>query len=94
MTIYLRNSILSIALQTKRDKFGNMMSGNGLYWDSSYEIVLALMECYPDAELESIGLNELNRRIISLPDFDDDPAMVNDAILNAILRDWYEEIGE
>lgn len=69
------------------------MVGDGLQWDSSYEIVLALMERYPNAELESIGLDELNRRIVNLPDFDDDPDLVNDAILNGILRDWYEEIG-
>ncbi len=69
------------------------MVGGGLQWDSSYEIVLALMERYPNAELESVGLDELNRRIVNLPDFDDDPALVNDAILKAILRDWYEEIG-
>ena len=64
-----------------------------LYWDSTYEIVLALMEVYPDAELESLSLDDLNRRIIQLPNFDDDPDLVNDAILKGILRDWYEEIG-
>ena len=67
--------------------------GHGLHWDSTYEIVLALMEAYPDAELDSLGLDELNRQIISLPDFADDPGLVNDAILKGILRDWYEEIG-
>lgn len=64
-----------------------------LYWDSTYEIVLALMETYPDAELESLSLDDLNRRIIQLPNFADDPDLVNDAILKGILRDWYEEIG-
>jgi FeS assembly protein IscX len=67
--------------------------GQSLYWDTTYEIILALIEAYPNAELESVGLDELNRRIIDLPDFADDPAMVNDAILKGILRDWYEEIG-
>ncbi len=64
-----------------------------LYWDSSYEIVLALMEAYPNAELESLRLDDLNQRIIQLPNFADDPGLVNDAILKGILRDWYEEIG-
>lgn len=67
--------------------------GQDLYWDSTYEIVLALMEAYPNAELESLSLDDLNRRIIQLPDFADDPDLVNDAILKGILRDWYEEIG-
>lgn len=69
------------------------MTGHELYWDSSYEIVLALMEAYPDVDPEDIGLDELSQRIICLPGFADDPDMVNDAILKGILRDWYEEIG-
>ena len=69
------------------------MSGTGLHWDASYEIVLALMETYPDADLDQLGLHELSERITRLPDFDDDPALVNDAILRQILRDWYEESG-
>jgi len=67
------------------------VSKNPLYWDASYEIVLTLMEVYPDIDLDSVGLEELNRMIIELPDFDDDPALVNDGILNDILREWYEE---
>ena len=69
------------------------MTGQKLYWDSAYEIVLALMEAYPHADLEDLGLDELGRWITSLPDFADDPGLVNDAILNGILRDWYEENG-
>lgn len=69
------------------------MSGRRLYWDSTYDIILALMEAFPDAVLEDLGLDELSQRIVNLPDFADDPALVNDAILRDILRDWYEEIG-
>ena len=70
------------------------MSGTELYWDASYEIVLALMHAYPQADLDQLGLNELNQRIIALPGFADDPALVNDAILMEILRDWVEESGD
>ena len=69
------------------------MTQDELFWDSTYEIVLALMENYPDENLETLGLDELNRKIVSLPGFVDDPAWANDAILKAILRDWYEEIA-
>lgn len=69
------------------------MSSGNLDWDSSYEIVLALMESYPDAILENLGLDKLNALIVSLPGFADDPDLVNDQILQAILREWYEEIG-
>ena len=67
------------------------MSQNPLYWDASYEIVIALMEIYPDIDLDSVGLEQLNRMIIELPNFMDEPALVNDGILNDILREWYEE---
>ena len=69
------------------------MSSGNLDWDSSYEIVLALMESYPDAILENLGLDKLYALIVSLPGFADDPDLVNDQILQAILREWYEEIG-
>ncbi len=65
-----------------------------LDWDSSYEIVLELMERFPDIDIDSLTLNDLNERILALPGFADDPDMVNDNILSEILREWYEEIGE
>jgi FeS assembly protein IscX len=67
------------------------MSKNPLYWDASYEIVLTLMEVYPEIDLDSVGLEQLNQMIIELPNFMDEPALVNDGILNDILREWYEE---
>jgi len=62
-----------------------------LYWDNSYEIVLALMERYPDVQVESVGTDQLYRMIIELPAFADDPRLVNEGILRDILREWYEE---
>jgi len=69
------------------------MSNHALYWDSSYEIVLTLLEEYPDVNLEEVSLAELNRWIVNLPNFADDPVLVNDGILKDILREWYEETG-
>lgn len=69
------------------------MSNHQLYWDSSYEIVLALMEKYPEIDLDTLGLDHLNRLIINLPNFADDPLIVNNGILKDILREWYEETG-
>lgn len=62
-----------------------------LDWDSSYEIVRALIETYPDVDIENIGLDALCQMIVALPDFADEPSLVNDGILQAILREWYEE---
>lgn len=67
------------------------MSETVLYWDASYEIVMVLMETYPNIEIEDIGTQQLYQMIIELPNFADDPALVNDGILNDILREWYEE---
>ncbi|MBE2268664.1 MAG: Fe-S cluster assembly protein IscX [Anaerolinea sp.] len=62
-----------------------------LYWDSSYEIVLALRERFPELSAEGVGMEQLYRMIIELPDFADDPRLVNEGILRDILREWYEE---
>lgn len=67
------------------------MSEHHLTWESSYEIVLALQTAHPDADLNQVGLQQLYHWIIALPEFVDDPALVNDGILNDILREWYEE---
>lgn len=67
------------------------MSHKTLYWDATYEIVLALVEKYPDMEVSSVGLEQLKQMIIDLPGFEDDPALANNSILNDILREWYEE---
>jgi FeS assembly protein IscX len=62
-----------------------------LVWEASYEIVLTLMATYPDVDLDTVSLQQLNDWIVALPDFDDDPLLVNDQILNAILSEWFEE---
>ncbi len=64
-----------------------------LYWEASYEIVLALRERYPHCVLEDLGLVELQEMIITLPFFADDPALSNEELLRAILREWYEEVA-
>lgn len=63
-----------------------------LYWDATYEIVLALIDAHPDADLDAMGLEHLYQLIVSLPDFADDVELANDSILTEILREWYEEM--
>lgn len=70
-----------------------MMNVNPLYWESSYGIVLRLMEEHASADVETVGIDALYRWIIALPEFADDPSMVNEGILNDILREWYEEVS-
>jgi len=71
----------------------NAAPSSKLYWDSSYEIVLSMIESYPEVDIEQIGLDQLFQLIIALPNFADDPALANDGILNEILREWYEEVN-
>jgi FeS assembly protein IscX len=69
------------------------MNVQPLYWDSSYEIVLALMQAHPEVDVETVGLEQLKQWVLALPAFVDDPLLVNQGILNDILREWYEEVS-
>lgn len=64
-----------------------------LHWDAVYELALALIDAHPDADVEQVGLEQVYRWVIELPDFGDDPALVNEAILLSILQEWYEEVS-
>ncbi len=62
-----------------------------LTWDDSYAIARELMERYPGVNLEEVSMNNIYHWTISLPDFDDDPALANEAVLSAIIQEWLEE---
>ena len=62
-----------------------------LYWDSSYAIARRLIAAHPDVELSTVTLNMIYNWVIALPDFADDPQLVNDELLQAIYQEWYEE---
>jgi FeS assembly protein IscX len=62
-----------------------------LYWDSTYAIVLALMESYPNQRPVDTGLEELVTLVTALPGFEDDPSLATEQILYDILTVWYEE---
>ncbi len=69
------------------------MTGNTpeLYWDSTYAIVMALIDQYPEQDPTQVGLHELMRCILALPGFSDDPTIVTEQGLLDILTVWYEE---
>lgn len=62
-----------------------------LYWDSTYAIVVALLEHYPQRRPIDTGLSELAALVESLPGFQDDPGLVTEQFLLDILTVWYEE---
>jgi len=62
-----------------------------LFWDSTYAIVVSLIEHYPRRQPDGVGLEELAALVQSLPGFQDDPVLVNERLLLDILTVWYEE---
>lgn len=65
--------------------------GEHLYWDDSYALALRLMELFPQIPLAEVTLGMLSEWVRQLPEFADDPDMVNDELLTAILQEWLEE---
>jgi FeS assembly protein IscX len=63
-----------------------------LYWDAIYEIVRALKASHPDQNLDDVSLGDVFRWTVALPNFADDPGLVNDEILAAIYQEWFEEL--
>ncbi len=70
-----------------------VQSGNSLSWESSFEIALALRSAYPKKDLEDVSLGNIFQWTIALPNFQDEPELANDAILEAIYQEWFEEIN-
>jgi FeS assembly protein IscX len=66
---------------------------SSLSWEDSYSIALALKEQHPQVNLENVSLGMIYRWTIALPEFEDDPELVNDAILSAIYQEWFEEVN-
>lgn len=64
-----------------------------LTWDDSYAIARALMAQHPQGSLEQVSLGDIYQWTLALPEFHDDPALVNDAILMAIFQEWFEEVN-
>lgn len=63
-----------------------------LTWEGTYAIAMALKNAHPDVELETISLGMIEAWTLALPQFKDDPALANEAILMRIYQDWFEEV--
>lgn len=60
-------------------------------WDDSYAIAQALRQNHSGVNLEDVSLEMIYRWTLDLAEFDDDPALANESVLLAILREWFEE---
>lgn len=63
-----------------------------LNWEASYAIALALRTRYPEINLEEVSLGMIYHWTLELPNFEDDPELVNDSILASIYQEWFEEV--
>ena len=64
-----------------------------LTWEDSYALALALREKHPDVDLEDVSLDMIYHWTLELSEFVDDRELANDAILQAIFREWFEEVN-
>jgi FeS assembly protein IscX len=62
-----------------------------LTWEATYALAMELRRQHPQANIEDVTLQQIHDWTLLLPDFEDDPLLVNDDILYAIYQDWFEE---
>lgn len=62
-----------------------------LYWDVPFAIARHLKAAHPSIELSQVTLNMIYNWAVALPNFKDDPQLVNDDLLTAIYQEWLEE---
>ncbi len=61
-------------------------------WTDTLEIAEALYDAHPDVNPLKLRFTELHAMVLALEDFDDDPEKSNEAILEAILQAWLDEL--
>lgn len=62
-----------------------------LYWDSAYAIAIHLRHAHPGVDVTTLTLKQVEQWTLALPNFCDDPQLVNDDLLADIISHWYEE---
>lgn len=63
----------------------------GLKWLDVRNIAIELEEAHPDADNVNLRFTDLQKWVIDLPDFDDEPDACNEKILEAIQMAWIDE---
>ena len=61
-------------------------------WTDTLQIAEALYDAHPDVNPLKLRFTELHAMVIALEDVDDDPEKSNEAILEAILQAWLDEL--
>jgi FeS assembly protein IscX len=63
-----------------------------LKWTDVQEIALQLAESRPDVDPRYLNFVELQRWVMALPAFSDDPQRGGEKVLEAIQAAWIEEV--
>lgn len=61
-------------------------------WTDTQQIAEALYDEHPDVNPLKLRFTELHAMVLELVGFDDDPEKSNEAILEAILQAWLDEL--
>ncbi len=61
-------------------------------WTDTQQIAEALCDEHPDVNPLKLRFTELHAMVLELDGFDDDPEKSNEAILEAILQAWLDEL--
>ncbi|HJI93886.1 MAG TPA: Fe-S cluster assembly protein IscX [Sutterellaceae bacterium] len=61
-------------------------------WTDTQQIAEALYDEHPDINPLKLRFTELHAMVLELDGFDDDPEKSNEAILEAILQAWLDEL--
>ena len=61
-------------------------------WTDTQQIAEALYDEHPDVSPLKLRFTELHAMVLELDGFDDDPEKSNEAILEAILQAWLDEL--
>ena len=61
-------------------------------WTDTQQIAEALYDEHPDVNPLKLRFTELHALVLELDGFDDDPEKSNEAILEAILQAWLDEL--
>ena len=64
-----------------------------LFWEDDYAIAMALMRDHPHIDPLEVELETLHQWVIDLPEFSDDKSVQAIYLLEAIQKEWYEEVA-
>lgn len=60
-------------------------------WTDSLDIAIELYEKHPEVDPKTVNFVDLQKMVMGLEDFDDDPKRCGERILEAIQMAWIEE---